>query len=73
MDNDFESALVVLVPEAEWLVAPFRQKYDPVATEGVSAHITVNYPFQIDPLNPDKQVEALRDIFSGFSSCLYSL
>lgn len=40
-----ESALVIHVPEAESLVAPFRLEYDPVARLGVPAHITVLYPF----------------------------
>jgi hypothetical protein len=34
-----ESALVV--PEAEPLVKPFRDRYDPSAAAGVPAHITL--------------------------------
>ena len=41
-----ESALVVLVPEAESLVKPFRDRYDPAAAAGVPAHITLLYPFK---------------------------
>ena len=41
-----ESALVVLVPEAETLVESFRLRYDPSAALGVPAHITVLYPFK---------------------------
>ncbi len=41
-----ESALVVLVPEAEELVGPFRAIYDPVANCGMPAHITILYPFK---------------------------
>jgi 2'-5' RNA ligase len=41
-----ESALVVLVPEAELLVKPFRDRYDHSAAEGVPAHVTVLYPFK---------------------------
>ena len=41
-----ESALVVLVPEAEALVKPFRDRYDPSAAVGVPAHITLLYPFK---------------------------
>ncbi len=63
---DFESALVVLVPEAEELVGAFREKYDPVASEGVAAHITINYPFQVDPKEQARQIENLRAIFSRF-------
>ena len=41
-----ESALVVLVPEAEFLVRPFRERHDPSAALGVPAHITLLYPFK---------------------------
>jgi hypothetical protein len=41
-----ESALVILVPEAERLVGSFRQRYDPSAAVGVPAHITLLYPFK---------------------------
>jgi 2'-5' RNA ligase len=41
-----ESALVVLVPEAEALVKPFREAHDPSAAAGVPAHITTLYPFK---------------------------
>jgi 2'-5' RNA ligase len=41
-----ESALMVLVPEAEPLVKPFRDRYDPSAAAGVPAHITLLYPFK---------------------------
>ncbi len=41
-----ESALMVLVPEAETLVKPFRDRYDPSAAAGVPAHITLLYPFK---------------------------
>ena len=40
-----ESALVILVPEAEPLVRPFRHRFDPSAALGVPAHITLLYPF----------------------------
>jgi 2'-5' RNA ligase len=41
-----ESALVVVVPEAEQLVGPFREKYEPSAAVGMPAHITLLYPFK---------------------------
>ena len=53
-DADVQSALTILVPEAERLVAPFREKYDPSAMTGMSAHITLIYPF----LPPD-EIDAL--------------
>lgn len=36
---------MILVPEAEDLVRPFREAYDPSAAKGMPAHITINYPF----------------------------
>ena len=41
-----ESALVVLIPEAEVLVKSFRDRYDIQAALGVPAHVTVLYPFK---------------------------
>jgi 2'-5' RNA ligase len=41
----YQSALVVLVPEAEPLVAHYRKLYDPSAAAGMPAHVTINYPF----------------------------
>lgn len=40
-----ETALVVLVPEAEPVVSRWRLQLDPAAAEGVPAHVTVLYPF----------------------------
>ena len=39
------SALVVLVPEAESLVNPFRSAYDTVAPRGMPPHVTILFPF----------------------------
>jgi hypothetical protein len=50
-----ESGLVVLAPEAEFLVGPFRAKYDPSAAAGMPAHITLLYPFK----QPDEIGEAV--------------
>jgi 2'-5' RNA ligase len=41
-----ESALVVLVPEAEAMVKDLRDRHDPSAAAGVPAHITLLYPFK---------------------------
>jgi hypothetical protein len=41
-----ETALVVLVPEADHLVADHRRRHDPAAALGVPAHVTVLYPFR---------------------------
>lgn len=40
-----ETALVVMVPEAEPYVGALRQRYDPAAAVGVPAHVTVLIPF----------------------------
>ncbi|HEX7270910.1 MAG TPA: 2'-5' RNA ligase family protein [Casimicrobiaceae bacterium] len=50
-----ESAIIVLTPEAEPLVGRFRERFDPSAKMGLSAHITVLYPF----VQPDHITEAV--------------
>ena len=44
-DTVAESALVVIVPQAEACVAAIRETYDPAARLGAPAHITLVYPF----------------------------
>jgi 2'-5' RNA ligase len=62
-----ESALVFLVPEAEALVGPFRDRHDPAAAAGMPAHITLLYPFR-PPEEIDAAVESgLRQCFAGFA------
>jgi 2'-5' RNA ligase len=63
---DDESALVVLVPEAEELVKTFRDRYDPSASAGVPAHITLLYPFK-RPGETDQTV--LDDLSQCFHRC----
>ena len=71
--SSHESALVVLVPEAEVRVQPFRDKYDPSAAMGMPAHVTLLYPF----LAPDDVgSEALADLrvcFQQFSPFPFTL
>ncbi len=43
--NGQESALVVVVPEAEPLVREWRLRHDTSAAVGVPAHITILFPF----------------------------
>lgn len=57
-----KSALAVLVPEAEVLVKPFRDKYDPSATDRYPAHVTVLYPFK----PPDKLTKTDFDNLSRY-------
>lgn len=68
-----EAALLVLVPEADALVGPFRERFDRSALEGMLAHITVNYPFQ--PMQSDREVliQELSDLFSGFPAVKFRL
>lgn len=40
-----ETALIVVVPEAEPHVSHLRRQFDPSAKRGLPAHITVLYPF----------------------------
>jgi 2'-5' RNA ligase len=68
-----ESALVLLVPESEYLVSPFRERYDPSASDGMPAHITINYPFT--PLWPNwyEVILALEELFDQFSQFSFML
>src|SRR5687767_4670951 len=68
-----ESALVVLVPEAEPMVAAFRDQHDPAAAAGVPAHITLLYPFK-----PPNEIDAractvLRECFAHCTPFDFSL
>jgi 2'-5' RNA ligase len=68
-----ESALVVLVPEAEVLVKPFRHQYDPSAAVGMPAHITLLYPFKPPNEVGSVVVDNLRHLFARFAPFRYSL
>ena len=68
-----ESALVMLVPEAEPLVKPFRDRYDPSAAAGVPAHITLLYPFRPPGKIDQAMLDGLRGCFQGFASFRFSL
>ena len=63
-----QSALAVLVPEAEPLVSHFRLRHDPVASRGMPAHVTVLYPFR-DPDSIDADtLRGLRDLFGAMDA-----
>ena len=68
-----ESALVVLVPEAEARVGSFRERHDPSAAAGVPAHITLLYPF----LAPDEidaaAIESLQQCFASIQPFRFAL
>ena len=61
-----ESALVVLVPDAEVLVKPFRDRHDPSAAVGVPAHITLLYPFIAPDESGSAVLDDLRQCFQRF-------
>jgi len=64
VSSPIESALVVLIPEAEFLVKRFREQYDPAEALGVPAHITVLYPFQPPPMTTEAK-QILATLFAG--------
>ena len=68
-----ESALVVVVPEAETLVGPFRERYDPSAAAGMPAHITLLYPFKPPDDISQAALRDLRFCFSRFGRVDFSL
>ena len=71
--NSFESALVVMAPEAEPIVKSFRDRFDPVAALGMPAHITVLYPF-IPPDGVDRRVlKQLAQLFATHRRFEYTL
>ena len=59
-----ETALVLLIPEAERVVGGWRARYDPAAGSGVPAHVTLLYPF----LPPQRLTsEVLADLRQHFA------
>src|SRR6266851_7208029 len=68
-----ESALVVLVPEAEAVVKPFRDQYDHSAAAGMPAHITLLYPFKTPDEIDQMTLDRLRGCFACFEPVRFSL
>jgi hypothetical protein len=68
-----ESALVVLVPEAEAVAKPFRDRYDPSAAAGMPAHITLLYPFKAPDDVDGLTLGKLRDCFARLQPIAFSL
>jgi 2'-5' RNA ligase len=56
-----QTAVVVTVPEAEPVVAAHRARFDPAASWGVPAHVTVLYPFVAPATLDDVLVRRLAD------------
>ena len=68
-----ESALIVEVPEAEPLVSHWRAEHDWSAQRGVSAHITVLYPFVPTEKFDDRLHAELRALFATYPAFSFSL
>ncbi len=68
-----EFALVVLVPESEALVRPFRDRHDPSAAAGMPAHITLLYPFMPPDAIDARVLDGLRQCFGGFAPFSFTL
>jgi len=65
--GDWESALLVAVPEAEPAVGEHRARLDSSARDGVPAHLTVLYPF-LPPASIDGAVlGSLHGLFAEFA------
>jgi 2'-5' RNA ligase len=62
-----------VVPEAEAVVRPFRDQYDPSAAAGVPAHITLLYPFKAPDEVGDIVLDKLRDCFACLEPIQFSL
>lgn len=60
-----ETALLIVVPEAETLVAGARQRYDPAAADGIPAHVTVLYPFLPEERLDAEVLATLRELFAA--------
>jgi 2'-5' RNA ligase len=68
-----ESALVVLVREAEAVAKPFRDRYDPSAAAGMPAHITLLFPFKAPEHVDALTLGPLRECFARFEPIRFSL
>ena len=67
------SALVFLVPEAEALVKPFRDRHDPSAAAGMPAHVTLLYPFMPPELITEAVIFRARIAAEGAVAFRYRL
>lgn len=56
------SALIVPVPAAEAVIAPYRRQFDPSAGQGVPAHVTLLYPFLAPDTLDDRALAILAEI-----------
>jgi 2'-5' RNA ligase len=63
-----DTALVVLVPEAEAAVSSVRARFDPSAQLGVPAHVTLLFPFMPLGAVSASVLASLHELFAGFAS-----
>jgi 2'-5' RNA ligase len=68
-----ETALVIVVPEAEALVSDWRAQYDWSAQRGVPAHITLLYPFARTEKVDDELLSQLRKLFVAEAAISFEL
>jgi 2'-5' RNA ligase len=68
-----ETALVILVPEAEPVVGRWRAELDSSAMLGVPAHITLLYPFAPADCLTDELIDEVATTIRGFGSFRYQL
>jgi 2'-5' RNA ligase len=68
-----ESALVIVVPEAEPLVSEWRAQHDWSAQRGVPAHITLLYPFAPTETVDGQLLSQLRALFGSEAPFTFQL
>jgi 2'-5' RNA ligase len=68
-----ETALVVVVPEAEPLVSDWRAQYDSSAQLGVPAHITLVYPFVPTEKVDEELLSETRELFGSEAAISFEL
>ncbi len=70
LDN---SALIVLVPEVEFLIGEFRRQFDFSAGDGLGAHVTILFPFRPMASISAKVISELRALFATQPRSTFSL
>ena len=67
------SALVIPVPEADPLVAAYRECHDPSAAQDMPTHITLLYPFLPPAAIGGRVLAEFRTLFASFPAFSYAL
>ncbi len=68
-----ESALIISVPEADPLVKVLRDRFDAAAAAGISAHITLLYPFMPPNAITTTVLTELHTLFAQFAAFEFTL